>query len=89
VILRVKELNDYFEFNIIDTGIGIAKKEFDNIFEEFKKINNPEIRNSQGVGLGLPITRSLIDLHGGVISFSSELGKGSIFTFSIPKDRQS
>ncbi len=85
VTLRVKELNDHFEFNVIDTGIGIAENEFGNIFEEFKKINNPEIRDSQGVGLGLAITHHLVTLHGGQISFSSDVGKGSTFTFTIPK----
>ncbi len=85
VTLRVKELNDCFEFNIIDTGIGIAEEEFINIFEEFKKIKNPEIQDSQGVGLGLAITHHLVNLHGGQISFSSELGKGSTFTCTIPK----
>ena len=86
VTLRVKELTDCFKFDVIDTGIGIAESEFGNIFEEFKKINNPEIRDSQGVGLGLAITNHLVKLHGGQISFSSEVGKGSIFTFTIPKE---
>jgi signal transduction histidine kinase len=86
IILKVKEKNDYFEFDIIDTGIGIAESEYGNIFEEFKKVNNPEIRDSQGMGLGLAITNHLVKLHGGQVSFSSEVGKGSIFTFTIPKE---
>ncbi len=85
VTLRIKELSKWFEFNVIDTGIGIDESEYGNIFEEFKKINNPEIRDSQGMGLGLAITQHLVRLHGGQISFFSEVGKGSTFVFTIPK----
>ncbi len=85
IILRVKEQKDYLEFYVIDTGIGIAEGDFSNIFNEFSKIQNPEIKDTQGMGLGLAITKQLVLLHGGQISFSSELGKGSTFTFTIPK----
>ncbi len=84
ITLKIKEQRDFLEFNITDTGIGIAESEFENIFEEFHKIKNPEVKNYQGMGLGLTITNQILTLLGGNISFSSELGKGSTFTFSIP-----
>jgi len=88
VTLKISEKNNYFEFKVIDTGVGIAKNGLDTIFEGFKGISKSEIRDSQGVGLGLAITRNLVILHGGHISVSSELGKGSVFTFTIPKKHQ-
>ncbi len=87
VILRVKEQKACLEFYVIDTGIGIAEGDFSNIFNEFSKVQNPEIKDTQGMGLGLAITKQLVLLHGGQISFSSELGKGSTFKFTIPKEK--
>ena len=75
-----------WRFDIIDTGIGIAKKDCALIFEEFKR-THPE--NIGGTGLGLPLTKKLVELHGGTISFVSALGEGSTFTFTIPKSENS
>ncbi len=78
--------NEYdWVFNIIDTGIGIANEDFDIIFKEFKRVKSENTNSIEGTGLGLPLTKKLVELYGGNISFTSELGKGSIFTFTIPK----
>ncbi|MHA1744941.1 MAG: sensor histidine kinase, partial [Promethearchaeota archaeon] len=82
ITLEIIETVDEWRFDIIDTGEGIAKKDFPFIFEEFKR-THPE--NIGGTGLGLPLTKKLVELHGGAISFTSALGKGSTFTFTIPK----
>ncbi len=79
------EKKDQWEFQVIDTGIGFAKEDFDIIFKEFKRVESPEVIDILGSGLGLPITRKLVYMHGGTISFTSEVGKGSTFVFTIPK----
>ncbi len=76
---------DYWEFKIKDSGIGIAKEDFDTLFQEFKKVKTPYVSDKEGTGLGLPLSKKLIIMHGGEIKFESEEGKGTIFTFSIPK----
>lgn len=87
VSLKIMEKNDFWEFKVIDTGIGIAEKDYYLVFEEFKRIDSPIIDSIPGTGLGLPLTKRLIHLHGGEIFFDSCLGKGSTFTFTIPKKR--
>ncbi len=85
VTLKVDEKYNYWLFKVTDTGIGIARKDFPLIFKEFKRVNSPYVRSVPGTGLGLSLTKRLIELHGGEISFTSLLGAGSTFTFSISK----
>jgi len=85
VTLKIIEKGNFWEFKIIDTGIGIDKKDYNLIFKEFKRASNPIVSSISGSGLGLSITKKLVNLHGGNITFSSELGKGTVFTFTIPK----
>ena len=87
VTLKIMEKNDFWEFELIDTGIGIAEKDYYLVFEEFKRIDSPIIDSIPGTGLGLPLTKRLIHLHGGELFFDSCLGKGSTFTFTLPKIR--
>jgi len=68
---------------VSDTGIGIPKKHFNNIFESFEQIDGSTSRKYGGTGIGLAITKNLVELHGGKIWVESELGKGSDFHFSI------
>lgn len=67
-----------------DTGIGIAPEHQVRLFEEFHQIASADNREFQGTGLGLALTRRLVELHGGTIALRSEVGKGSTFTFTIP-----
>jgi len=83
--LIVEETNEDFIFKIRDTGIGIARKDFNLIFKDFKRVNSPIVNSIPGSGLGLSLTKRIINLHGGEINFFSILGKGTTFTFSIPK----
>ncbi|MHA1518899.1 MAG: ATP-binding protein [Promethearchaeota archaeon] len=85
VKLEISENENYWKFDVIDTGIGIVKGDYGIIFDEFKRVKSDYTNSIEGTGLGLPLTKKLIELHGGNISFTSELGKGSTFTFTIPK----
>ncbi len=71
-------------FKVIDTGIGIAPENIDKIFESFTQASGDTTRKYGGTGLGLTITRQLIDLHLGTVNIQSELGKGTTFEVIIP-----
>jgi signal transduction histidine kinase len=71
-------------FKVRDTGIGIAPSDLERIFEEFAQIDTRLQRKVKGTGLGLPLSRSLAELIGGVIQVESALGAGSVFTLAIP-----
>ncbi|MFW9948319.1 MAG: sensor histidine kinase, partial [Candidatus Odinarchaeota archaeon] len=86
VTLTFFDKKDYWEFNVKDTGVGITEEDFDLIFKDFKRVKSPFIEKIPGSGLGLALTRRIIHLHGGDISFKSKLGKGTTFTFTIPKE---
>jgi signal transduction histidine kinase len=67
-----------------DTGVGIPANEQENIFEPFRQVNNSITRENRGSGLGLAITRQLVEIMGGQISLESQVGKGSLFTVTLP-----
>ncbi len=69
---------------IIDTGIGIKSEDLPYVFERFWRADKSRSRYSGGTGIGLAISRRLVELQGGKIAVESEIGKGSIFRFSIP-----
>ena len=77
--------NDSVSVSIEDTGIGIPEKDFDKIFRSFEQVDGSTSRQYEGTGLGLSVTKQLVELHGGEIGLKSEVGKGSTFTFSLPK----
>ncbi|HAC65697.1 MAG TPA: two-component sensor histidine kinase [Cyanothece sp. UBA12306] len=69
--------------SVIDTGIGIKPEDLSYVFERFWRADKSRSRYSGGTGIGLAITRRLVELQGGNIEVTSELGKGSTFTFSL------
>jgi signal transduction histidine kinase len=85
IIFEFKENKKEWEFVVKDTGIGISEKDFDIIFKDFKRVKSDYVDTTQGTGLGLALTKRLINIHGGNISFSSKLEKGTTFTFNLPK----
>lgn len=81
-----KDEKDFIEIAISDTGIGIAPEDYAKIFVEFTQVESSISRRYEGTGLGLALTKKLVDLHGGTIWFESKVGAGSIFYFTIPKN---
>jgi two-component system, sensor histidine kinase ChiS len=77
-------MNDSVEITVSDTGIGISEEKFDRIFESFEQADGSTAREYGGTGLGLAVTKQLVELHGGIISISSQIGVGSQFTFTLP-----
>ena len=77
-------MKDYVAVRVRDTGIGIKEEDLQNIFQEFVQIDSSATRRHGGTGLGLPISRHLVEMHGGRIWVESEYGKGSSFTFILP-----
>ena len=73
----------FLRFTVKDTGIGIPQDKIDSIFESFNQASNETTRKFGGTGLGLTITRKLIELHGSSITVKSEVGTGSEFSFLI------
>ncbi len=71
-------------FSVRDNGIGIAERDLDHIFDEFRQVDGSTTRRHDGTGLGLAICRKLARVLGGDISVSSELGKGSLFSLTLP-----
>ena len=71
--------------SVRDTGIGISPEDTRRIFDEFYRAKNARDMDSYGTGLGLSIARRVVDLYGGQLNVESELGKGSKFTFILPK----
>jgi signal transduction histidine kinase len=71
------------EISVTDTGVGIAEKDQDAVFEEFRQVGAADKR-MEGTGLGLPLARKFVELHGGRLWLKSQVGVGSTFTFSLP-----
>ncbi|MCP9494734.1 MAG: sensor histidine kinase [Pyrinomonadaceae bacterium MAG19_C2-C3] len=69
---------------VSDTGVGIAPEDLSRLFDKYEQARSRSTRNEKGTGLGLYITKQLVELHNGTITVQSELGKGSMFAFTLP-----
>jgi len=78
------QADGYVRIDISDTGIGIATKNISKLFEPFFQIDSALNRQYEGTGLGLPIVKKIVEMHGGRVIVTSELGTGSCFTIDIP-----
>ncbi|MFT9496414.1 sensor histidine kinase [Anaerosolibacter sp.] len=81
--IRVQEKSDKAWIDIKDNGIGISKEEQQVIWNKFYKVDKARNRNKEGTGLGLHIAKQIIERHGEQIQVESELGKGTVFRFSL------
>ncbi len=84
IILRVRTFEHTATFVIEDSGIGIPEEHHETVFKEFRQLNETMARQRIGTGLGLPISRHLIEQHGGTLTLKSAVGQGSIFTITLP-----
>ncbi len=75
---------DFIEISVTDTGIGIKQEDIPRLFKEFTQLNSVQHKSYEGTGLGLALTKRIIELHSGDIWVESEFGKGSVFGFAIP-----
>jgi len=85
ITITSEDKGDEIIVAVSDTGIGIKKEDYEIIFDRFRQLDGSLTREFGGVGLGLSISKYFVDVHGGKIWVESEFGKGSTFTFSIPK----
>jgi two-component system, OmpR family, phosphate regulon sensor histidine kinase PhoR len=83
--LKVEKQNEWVNLIIQDQGIGIPKVDLPHIFDRFYTVDKSRSRKLGGVGLGLSIVKLIMEKHRGKVSVESEIGKGSIFTLSIPR----
>ena len=83
VDVRARHLNGEVRVSVADTGPGIAPEDHERIFEEFQQ-TEAGIEQREGTGLGLALSKRLVELHGGRIWVDSEFGKGSTFVFALP-----
>jgi signal transduction histidine kinase len=84
ITLNAKSDGKSVLFEVVDSGIGIKKKEQSKIFNKFEQLNSGIDLQQGGSGLGLAISKGLVELHGGKIWFESTFGKGTKFFFTIP-----
>jgi sensor domain CHASE-containing protein/signal transduction histidine kinase len=84
VRVKASQSNNFIKISVSDEGIGIAEKDHDKLFKPFSQIDSSSSKKYPGTGLGLALVKEIVNLHGGIVWFESEVGKGSTFSFSIP-----
>ncbi|GAA4300739.1 hypothetical protein GCM10023163_22870 [Aestuariibaculum suncheonense] len=82
--IETKQVAEKMVISVSDTGIGIPEEKFESIFKSFEQVDGSVEREYGGTGLGLSVTRQLVELHGGNIYVASKVGEGSTFTFTLP-----
>ena len=85
VEVSVRDKDDEVECVVADTGIGISKENLPQVFSKFQQFSRAEGPGEKGTGLGLSITKEIVEMHKGRIWVDSEFGKGTQFTFTLPK----
>ena len=83
--IKVERMDEHLlRISVSDTGVGIATEDVERLFDKFEQARSRATRGEKGTGLGLYITRQLVELHGGEIKVESKLGHGSTFSFTLP-----
>ena len=85
VLIDIQEKDNDIQFSIEDTGIGIPPQDIPKVFQEFFRADNALDQKIKGSGLGLSLVKKIVEAHKGKIWFNTELGKGTRFTFTLPK----
>lgn len=84
VVITTFSRNNEYHIRVRDNGFGIDKKELNNIFRKFYRVQNGNLHNAKGLGLGLYFTKKVITMHDGVVKVESTPGEGTTFTVIIP-----
>jgi DNA-binding response OmpR family regulator/two-component sensor histidine kinase len=82
--ITINRTDKYVIVSVSDTGVGIQKEKISKIFDRFYQVDGSHTREQEGTGIGLSLTKELIELHKGKIEVESEAGKGSTFRISLP-----
>jgi PAS domain S-box-containing protein/diguanylate cyclase (GGDEF)-like protein len=88
ITVGVKDKGNEVEISVADTGVGISPDNIAKLFDRFSQFNRVYGPGERGTGLGLAISKEIVEMHGGRIWVESEVGKGSTFTFSLPRMSQ-
>ena len=89
VTITARQINDAIRVAVADTGIGIAPEDATKVFEDFGQVDGSTTRQHDGTGLGVPLSKRLVELHGGQMWLESHVGLGSTFYFTLPLAPQS
>jgi len=84
ITVRARREGETVLVSVSDTGMGIAEKDYDKVFEQFVQVGDTLTNKPMGTGLGLPICKQIVEHHGGKIWVESVMGKGSTFLFTLP-----
>jgi signal transduction histidine kinase len=84
IVVSARQVEDQVAISVRDTGIGINPESLEKIFDRFYRSDEAVVQQIPGTGLGLAIVQSLVEMHGGQITVSSQVGEGSTFTVYLP-----
>ncbi|MDR4498373.1 MAG: response regulator [Candidatus Scalindua sp.] len=84
IVTKASIIDDMLQVSVADSGIGMKPEDQEKVFKEFWQADSSFSRKYQGTGLGLALTKRIVEMHGGKIWFESEYGKGSTFYFMLP-----
>ncbi len=88
IVISAEHQGDWVKVHVMDTGIGIPEKKQEMIFQSFEQVGSTVSREYGGAGLGLSISRQLVELNGGELSVHSKPGEGSTFSFTLPVSKE-
>jgi signal transduction histidine kinase len=84
ISVTARSIGTSAEVSVSDQGIGMSPAEIERLFDKFFRADHPKVRSAGGTGLGLYITRNLVEMQGGQIWAESEPGRGTTFRFTLP-----
>src|SRR5439155_4334577 len=84
-VQAMPEGRDTFRIEVADTGIGIAPEDMERLFIEFEQLDQSTAKKYQGTGLGLALTKRMVEAQGGTVGVQSTLGQGSVFSAVLPR----
>ncbi len=85
ITVNLSSSDNDIEFSVSDSGIGISQEDLSRLFQPLQQLEETLTKNYEGIGSGLFLSKKIVEMHGGEIKVTSELGKGSTFSFSIPR----